>query len=494
MKLRYSTWSAVSSKAQAREEKVSLNVQLNACRKAGETRGWEHIADHSVPGQTRTRWVSLYHAEKHIPELHAMLEAAQRRAFDVLIVYDLNRFRDLMRQVFDVLCDCGIQLYILSDPREPVPPSEYTEERKNEVGLTVGLRDIISRSEITSLRKHYRDKMPQRILTKRLHAGLGLPPYGYVKPPDARFDRNAILIQQPEEIRVLNLMKDWLFAGISLTDIADRLNRQGIPSPRGKRWWYSVVAYLLANPYYAGIVSFGATQSIRNRREGTVARRKNTPVSADGLHKPVWSHAEHRRILAELERRGKAHPGIKTRQLSRLLYCWCGGVLWAQSTPEGKYWRCSSRQAGHAALRDDWALQQVTDLIVRTLSNLDDLTLPAPEDKRPALREERRALEAKKQRWMDLYEDGTLSKDALRERIHTLDARLARVVELLRQTDESLARQTALREELATLASAVDSLPHYYASGPPAQVNADLRRLLARVEVNKKKKLKLVWR
>lgn len=494
MNLRYSTWQAVSSKAQAGANKVSLKVQLEACRNVGNVRGWSHVADYTVPGQTRTQWISLYHAEKHIPELHAMLESASRREFDVLVIYDLNRFRDLMRQVFDVLCDCGIQLYILSDPREPVAPSEYTDERKNEVGLTVGLRDIISRSEITSLRKHYRDKMPKRITDRRLHAGLGLPPYGYKKPPDQKYDRGAILVQVPEQVRVIKQIKDWFFAGISLTAIADRLNTQGIPSPRGKRWWYSIVAYLLANPFYAGVVSFGSTERIRNRREGIITRRKHTPVTAQGVHKPIWDLATHHRIRDELEKRGKAHPGIRTRQLSRLLHCWCGSVLWAQSTPEGNYWRCSSLKPRHAYIRDDHALQSVTDEVVSALQHLDDLKLQTPEDNRAELQAERTSLLAKQKRWMDLYEDGTLSKDALTERIAAIQARIKATEELIQRSEQTLARIASTRHELTALASIAHKLSHYYKTDPPAKVNADLRRILARAVVSKDKTVHLEWR
>jgi len=495
MKLRYATWQAVSTIAQTKTNKVSLKSQLQACLAAGQAHHWVHTKDYTVKGKTRTQWTSLYHAEKQIPELHEMLEAAHRREFDLLVLYDLNRFRDLMRQIFDALCDCGIQLYILSDPREPVAPQNYTEERMNEVGLTVGLRDIISRSEITTLRRHYRDKMPMRIKTKKLHAGLGLPPYGYHKPPGEFFNNDAVLVQIPEQIQILNQIKDWFLAGLSLTEIAKRLNAQHIPSPRGKKWWYSVISYLLANPYYAGIVQFGVTKRERDRRHGTTIRRKGeNPVTAHGKHKPLWDIATHRRILKELERRGKAHPGLKTRQLSRLLHCQCGAVMWAQKTPAGEYWRCSTMQKKHAAIRNDNALKTVTELIIKTLTNLEELQLPSPQDERPALLAALKDLKTKHKRWMDLYEDGTLSKDSLTERITALNQRIQITEERIQQNEQKLTRAQTNRTELQTLSAAVGTLPRYYQKGPPAQVNADLHRILARAIVSKDKSITLEWR
>ena len=88
--MKYATWSAVSTKSQAAADKVSLTVQREKCHATGESRGWIHVRDYSVPGQSRSAYISLTTAEKHIPQLHAMLEDAYAGAFDVLVVYDLN--------------------------------------------------------------------------------------------------------------------------------------------------------------------------------------------------------------------------------------------------------------------------------------------------------------------------------------------------------------------------------------------------------------------
>lgn len=403
VKLRYATWSAVSTKKQAGADKVSISVQREKGNEAGAARGWTFVRDYIVPGKSRTDYISLNIAEKHIPELHDMLDAAYRGEFDVLIVYDLNRFRSLMVQVYDALCDCNVQLYILSQPREPVAPREYTHERKHELRLSVSLGEIISNNETSAIQKHYRDKMPKRILEKGLHAGLGRPPYGYRKPPGKELDRNAVLVQDPVQVAVLRQMLSWFFTGFSLTAIADQLTAQGITAPRGgKKWWYPQVRHILANPYYAGIVGFGYTHWTRNRRDGTKQRHKSTPVTATGKHIPIWDLDTHYRIIAEIERRGQAQPGIKTRQLSRLLQCWCGSVMWAQVDQKKRTtWRCSSLTAGHATIRDDCALQQVIDMIVHALTHLDELELPTPADERPQHHAKLKDLHARRQRWME---------------------------------------------------------------------------------------------
>ncbi len=494
MKLRYVTWSAVSTKAQRGPDKVSLKVQLEKSKAEGESRGWVHVRDYVVPGQSRTKYISLNIAEKHIPELHAMLDAAYRGEFDILIVYDLNRFRTLMRQVFDALCDCGIQLYILADPREPVPSNQYSNEKKNEMAMLIGLRGIISDNELSGIQKHYRDKMPRRITDKGLHAGLGLPPYGYRKPQGKELDHNAVLVQVPSEAAIIYQIKDWFFAGCSETEIAHTLNAQHIPSPRGKNWWYPQIRYMLANSFYAGIVSFGITRWERNRREGTVIRRKSTPITNTGKHIPLWDLATHQRILAELDRRGKAHPGIKTRQLSRLLHCWCGAVMWATQSEGRHAWRCSKMIRGHSWILDLEGLQKLTSAIVRSIEHLSDINIPSPTDARPGLISELHDLQRRKQRWMDDYEAGTLNRDDFHARIDPINARVQRTEEKLRQNDITLSQAATTRETLRELSKHIATLPDHYINAPPTQVNAELRLLLERVIVGKDHEFELKWR
>lgn len=99
--MRTAIWAAVSTVSQATPDKVSIQVQLQKGREFIETRHHTPAGEYIVPGESRTKYISLYHAEKEIAPLHALLEAAARKEFDLLFIYDLNRFRTLMRQIFD---------------------------------------------------------------------------------------------------------------------------------------------------------------------------------------------------------------------------------------------------------------------------------------------------------------------------------------------------------------------------------------------------------
>ena len=124
-KIRYAIWAAVSTAEQAAGDKTSLSVQEDRCREIAGGKGWLEVAGpYIVPGESRTRWVNLRDAEEEIPQLRLMLEAAQRKAFDILVLYDYNRLRDLLAPVAKTLSHYGVQIYSASQPIEPMAPAE----------------------------------------------------------------------------------------------------------------------------------------------------------------------------------------------------------------------------------------------------------------------------------------------------------------------------------------------------------------------------------
>ncbi len=493
---RTAIWSAVSTIGQAAENKVSIKLQLEKGREVIKDRGWIPAGEYVVPGESRTAYISLSHAEEAIPQLQQLLEDAQHGKFNILFVYDLNRFRNLMLQVFEVLCDYNIQIYNYDDPIQIVEPKQYTHERKNAARLNIKLHDIISSSEVNTLQKHYREKMPSRIKDKKLHAGLGLPPYGYRKPPLHRFDPDAVLEIVPEEKRVLIMMKDWfLTEGCSLTEIAARLNHLKIPPSREGKWWYSIVRYMLGNPFYAGIVLFGITRSLRDKRKRTTTRIKgDNPTTATGLHETIWDLGTHKRLLDEIERRAKAQPGIAIRPFSRLLRCYCSATMWAQVTPAGQYWRCSTGENKHTYINNNKAVDLVTKAIIDSVKDRDEQQPQQIEDKRADLETEIRELKAKQTRWMDLYEDGTLDKPTLNKRISDIQARLKRAQDKLDNQQAEVARRQSLQVEFKVFAQGIDQLPKYIKKADAARVNATLHRYIECVTITKKHDIKIKWR
>jgi hypothetical protein len=69
----------------------------------------------------------------------------------------------------------------------------------------------------------------------------GKVPYGKMAVPAPDNPRFKILIEDPGEQAVLARLKEWAAAGIGITEMASRLNAEGITPPQGDQWTVSLI-------------------------------------------------------------------------------------------------------------------------------------------------------------------------------------------------------------------------------------------------------------
>lgn len=493
--MRYAIYTAVSTVAQASPEKVSLEEQQRLCRQRAAAKGWrETSGPFIVPGESRTRWVNLRDAEENIPALKHMLTAAQQGQFDILILYDYTRLRELLDPVAKTLSAYGVQIYSISQPVDPIPPQEFDV---NETASTLQfVAGFTSRAEIAALRRRYKLGMPRRVAQKGLPTHK--PPYGYRKPPGREFDRNAVPVQNPLTAPIVLRIKDLFLAGRSLWQIAHALTAERIPTPAGKPKWSDVnVRLILKQRFYCGEVSFGRTRRIVDPRTGEVTTAPNPPsriVTARGAHTPLWDMTTQARIDDEFQKRGRKYTGIRTQRLSNLLYCGiCGARCWV--TYPGGYadsrrrWVCS-QDPKHVNRKDTDLLPA---LAIDLPALLDQFAPPAytPRDQRPhrparlsdgpdqqsALQE----LLARSQKNYEAFEAGARDLGDYIQRKDQLDA-------LIQTTRNRIAEDTAASQRAAQRLAAIrdfrsilHKIPRYIATAPAQDVNTQLRAIIQKI-------------
>ena len=95
------------------------------------------------------------------------------------------------------------------------------------------------------------------------------PPFGYRKVyvQDGAKKRPRLELDK-EQAPVVRRMFDMALEGKSSLDITKALNRDGIPSPKGKRWHKNTVHKILKNESYTGTLVWG-TNSRGRRASGT---------------------------------------------------------------------------------------------------------------------------------------------------------------------------------------------------------------------------------
>lgn len=501
MSIRFAIWAAVSSRAQAAADKISLPHQENRARETGLSQGWrETSGPFIVPGESRTQYIDLADAEADIPELRAMLNAAQRHEFDVLIAYDTNRFRNLLKQVYWSLADYGVQLYFVTQPVPVQPPNEYDPSNNDTLLLIINVAAITSDSELAQIRRRYKSGMPKRITEKGLPVQI---PYGYRRPQLMDATRQAFINAVPEPdpaiAPIIIKMKDLLLAGKSTRQIVEYLESERILPPRSEHWHNNTVLDILRNPFYAGYVRWGISKVIKDRRNQTMRRSHKVPQEqikiARGKHSPLWDDDTHATILAIIDDRknGRHYAGRQNNEFTGLLVCGvCGGSLWRYGNGPREFvdrrvWRCHENTTQHIVVAHTRLIELVANGLQASLKPYIERRLhnPIAADSIQQIQNEIAEQKRQRTRLDDAYLRGSFTVERFGELAAEIDARLHILQDRLARATVSVNARTAWLSQLsANIETTLEHLPTWMRETDPDTVNAYLRELVANIAVH----------
>ena len=157
-------------------------------------------------------------------------------------------------------------------------------------------------------------------------------PLGYkrVYVADGGKKRPRLELDPPADA-VARRIFDMALKGLTVLDIAKKLNAEGIPTKTGKRWLKTTVHHVLTNEAYAGTLVWGKT-----------AKDGAPPVRVDGAVPPIVTNSEFERVQQMLHARAPSHTHPRRAAspylLSGLVTCaLCGKTLIASEAKGGKY-------------------------------------------------------------------------------------------------------------------------------------------------------------
>jgi site-specific DNA recombinase len=316
---RVALYARVSTEMQA-EEGFSIEAQLNEMRAYAAQRGWKVVAefvDAGISGSTMDR-----------PGLRALLEAAQARQFDVVLVHELSRLSRSVFDTFEIFEQLGRAQVGFASVREQQFDLLQPHGR---FFLTM----------IASINQYYLDMLrvhTQKSKRERARQGLynaSVAPYGYRHVGDARTPPEVV----EEEAKVVRRVFEMYATGrYTCRQIAEVLNGEGYRTRSGRRFSKDGITEMLRNPFYVGKVTY---------REG---RRGEVEVY-DGLHEPIvsealWEAAARVRNRQTVRRvlRGEKRPYL----LGGIARCHtCGRRLRAQGAQAGDYYRDTTVLTGY---------------------------------------------------------------------------------------------------------------------------------------------------
>lgn len=169
--LRCASWEAVSSKQQAKADKVSLERQRETNLQAIHSIGGKHIASLIVPGQSRSI-VLFEDACRKIDAYRQLKELIDTRAIDLLVCYTHSRLGREISLCESVIAYClanGVAIYDCCAPPRSINP----DEQRRDVGarLMSVIRSWESQAEVERLKTNSADGVDKSVLSGNFAPG-----------------------------------------------------------------------------------------------------------------------------------------------------------------------------------------------------------------------------------------------------------------------------------------------------------------------------------
>jgi site-specific DNA recombinase len=322
-------YARVSTLAQ-KEHGFSLEAQDKDCRALAAELSATVVATY-VDNDSGADW--------DLPQLNAMLDAARRGEFTILLVYDPDRLARNMAK----------QLVIEEELKRYGVTIQY-------VGLRLGdsPEDRLLKNVRASISEYEREKIRMRTARGRREkaergqvVGTGPAPYGYCYIRNEKGSAYALATDpdtSPVAVRIWAEVAEY-----PLGVVADRLNAEGIPPPRGAKAGWSTAALLaiLHNPVYLGQAAYGRRDAAWRVRDTSLWLLSPAPPLVD---QATWDAAHE--ALRRRKQQRPARMADDPYTLRGLLTCGhCGGPLACQAVYEKRYYLCLRAQPRRAGLQ-----------------------------------------------------------------------------------------------------------------------------------------------
>ena len=295
----------VSTEQQAAEG-ASLDAQERQYHERARRNGWKTLATfRGCESATQAR------TERQV--LQEVLSCVRESKPEAIYVHEQSRLTrgdelevaTLMRE----LREQGVRILV----GDAVRDLSSIDER-----FMVGIQSLVDRAEAERIKERVARGKREKALNGLKNSGPA--PYGYRSPPTGDPNRGVLQVI-PTEAAVVRRIFDLALNGASTRGIAQKLNSEAVPSPRGGKWGKTTGTRALENIAYTGTHVSGAWQAERGSRTFRLDLDGDGVVKVDDAHEPIVS-------TALWEQVNTRHPPVTARE-PRLLT----GLLWMNGHP-----------------------------------------------------------------------------------------------------------------------------------------------------------------
>ena len=463
---------------------LSVAAQLRALREFAERNGYRVVReylDEAESGRVADR-----------PQFRKMLDEASETEspFQEILVWKFSRFtrkREHAVAFKSMLRRRGIRVTSITEHADDTPTGKLME------------------AIIESVDEFYSDNLAQEVrrgMRESAQRGFYLSsvaPFGYRKVyvSDGGKQRPRLELDPPKDALARRIF-EMALRGQSILEIVKTLNKEGIPTAKGKRWLKTSVHNMLSNEVYMGTLVWGLK-----------ATDGSEPVRVENAVPAIVSTEEFERVRAMLEARAPAKTNPRRAAspylLSGLVACaLCEKKLTAAEAKGGRYsyYVCGSllkRGSGscetprlNAKRFETLILDQLRDHVL-TESNIRELVKMLDEEMDGAAREERERLETIEAELREIrlmldriwrvIEKTDLDVDDAAPRIREHMARKEQLENAAEKARNALAERRALLDKAEVVAEFAADMADFLRASDITESKAFLRTFIKRIVV-----------
>lgn len=387
-----------------REGSASLKVQVDSCRQAAKRLKVKVVAELvEAPSTSGYR-----NRGRNRPKFQELLDLIRSGEIDCVIAYKTDRLSRGGGPGWAPLVDAFEAAG--RDPDRAVATADgWVSE------FEIGIRSAMDREES----KKTSDRM---LDVRNREAKSGIPRIAGRRAFGYERDFSAVI---PKEAALIEEAADRVLAGESRWGICTDWNARGVATVTGRPWTVQTLTSILRSGRIAGL------------------REHRGVVVSDGRWPAIVSLDVREQLLVALTPRRKVGGSARTYPLVGLLRCGkCDGPLRSLSRENGAR-SCACRQGngldgcGGIRIQAVGVERDIRDLVCGMLADPDTLSALAnlgsdDDGDGMSIGDELRAVEAKRQRLIDLYTDGDIdrgafrtSRDAFDDQLRALEATMA---------------------------------------------------------------------
>lgn len=398
------------------------------------------------------------------PGIKQLLEDATKNKFDLVVVWKLNRIsRKLLDilNIVDLLNKHNIAFRSLTESFETETPSGK---------LQLNIMGAIGEFERETISENIKLGMGAKARSGEWCGGIVL---GYdiveVESSGKKRKKTKLQINEQEAMTVRRIF-DLYSQGYGYKAVVNKVNKEGHKTKRNRAFAVSTIKEILQNPVYIGKIRYNVRQDWSKKRRNNI---NANPILSDGIHEPIIDMETWNKVQVILKERSKKHNKIYDSEfpLTGILRCpVCGaGMTISRSTAKRKdgtrrineYYSCGNwKNKGTAVcnsnsirveIADEYVLNKIMELIndesilrkvIDNINKNKSTKLKPTLEQLEQINKEIEKLTDRKNKNIELFEDGILDKNELSTRVKAIN----NDIEKLKYREQELKQDLQLAE------------------------------------------------